>query len=75
MMPRAVSPTIILCVVAYLVICLLIGIWAMRRTRNSADFFLAAKALGPVVVILATISSVMRSMAPIPAPTLEPFSS
>jgi SSS family transporter len=69
-MPRAVSPTIILCVVAYLGICLLIGIWAMRRTHNSADFFLAAKALGPVVVILATISSVMSGFGFIGGPGL-----
>ncbi len=58
-MPVADSPLIILCVAAYLVACAGVGLWALRRTTSSADFFLAGKSLGPVVVVLATISSVM----------------
>jgi SSS family transporter len=69
-MPNAVSATIIGCVVAYLVLCFLIGIWAMRRTHDSADFFLAGRDLGPLVVVLATISSVMSGFGFVGGPGL-----
>ena len=58
-MPIAHSPTIVFCVIAYLALCFGIGIWAMRRTHSSSDFFLAGKSLGPMVVVLATMSSIM----------------
>ncbi len=69
-MPNAVSATIIGCVVAYLALCFLIGLWAMRRTHSSSDFFLAGKDLGPFVVVLATISSVMSGFGFVGGPGL-----
>ncbi len=69
-MPLADSPLIILCVVAYLASCFGIGVWAMRRTHTSSDFFLAGKSLGPLVVVIATISSVMSGFGFVGGPGL-----
>ncbi len=69
-MPIANSPLIIFCVIAYLVMCFGIGIWAMRRTHSSSDFFLAGKSLGPIVVIFATISSIMSGFGFVGGPGL-----
>ncbi len=69
-MPIADSPLIITCVLVYLSSCFGVGIWAMRRTHTSADFFLAGKSLGPVVVIIATISSVMSGFGFVGGPGL-----
>ena len=69
-MPIAHSPTIVFCVIAYLALCFGIGIWAMRRTHSSSDFFLAGKSLGPMVVVLATMSSIMSGFGFVGGPGL-----
>ena len=69
-MPTADSQLIIICVIVYLASCAVIGVWAMRRTSSSADFFLAGKSLGPVVVVMATISSVMSGFGFVGGPGL-----
>ena len=38
--------TILVSVVAYMGICVVVGLWALRRTRSSADFFMAGRNLG-----------------------------
>lgn len=69
-MPIIQSPTIIFCVVAYLGVCFLIGVWAMRRTHSSADFFIAGRSLGPMVIIFATMSSIMSGFGFVGGPGL-----
>lgn len=69
-MAAADSSVIIACVLAYLAVCTGVGVWAMRRTATSADFFLAGMSVGPVVVILATISSVMSGFGFVGGPGL-----
>ena len=69
-MPTADSQQVLICVVAYLVICAAVGMWAMRRTSSSSDFFLAGKSLGPLVVVMATISSVMSGFGFVGGPGL-----
>ena len=69
-MPSADSGLIISCVVGYLGICAAIGVWAMRRTASAADFFLAGKSLGPMVVVMASISSVMSGFGFVGGPGL-----
>ncbi len=64
------SQLIITCVVIYLAICSGIGVWAMRRTKSSSDFFLAGMSIGPVVVVMATISSVMSGFGFVGGPGL-----
>ena len=69
-MPVSQSPTIIICVVAYLGACLLIGVWAMRRTRTIADFLVAGRTLGPFVIVIAAMSSIMSGFGFVGGPGL-----
>ena len=69
-MPNADSQLILACVIVYLTSCAVVGTWAMRRTSSSADFFLAGKSLGPLVVVMATISSVMSGFGFVGGPGL-----
>ena len=69
-MPTADSQLIIVCVVVYLAICSGVGVWAMRRTSSTADFFLAGKSIGPIVLVMATISSVMSGFGFVGGPGL-----
>lgn len=69
-MPTGSSSVIFVSVVGYLLACLGIGIWAMRRTHNAADFFVAGKKLGPFLLVVATISSVMSGFGFVGGPGL-----
>lgn len=69
-MPIADSPVILWCAVAYLAVCLAIGIWAMRRTHTPADFFLAGKNLGLLVAVIAMVSSLMSGFGFVGGPGL-----
>jgi sodium/proline symporter len=69
-MPIVNSPIILVCVGAYLLLCLGIGVWAMRRTHTIADFLVAGRSLGIVVVVLATMSSIMSGFGFVGGPGL-----
>lgn len=69
-MPIVDSPTILVCVGIYLVVCLAIGVWAMRRTHTIADFLVAGRSLGLVVIVLATMSSIMSGFGFVGGPGL-----
>ena len=57
---EAYRPQIILgCVAAYFVLCIAVGLWAMRRTKNARDFFMAGRDLGVFVTAIAIFSSIM----------------
>ena len=63
--------TIILsCVLGYMVMCLLIGLWAMRRTKSTRDFFIAGRDLGVMVTGLAVFSSMMSGFGFVGGPGL-----
>ena len=70
LMPIAESPIVILCVVAYLVACSGIGVWAMRRTHSIADFLVAGRTLGPIVLVIAAMSSIMSGFGFVGGPGL-----
>jgi sodium/proline symporter len=53
-----VNGTIISIVIVYLLICLLIGIWATRKTKTTSDFLVAGKSLGMFVMAIAAFSSI-----------------
>ena len=38
-------------VLVYMVFCVLTGLWAMRRTKSSSDFFIAGRGLGPLAAV------------------------
>lgn len=52
------SQTIVFIVVVYLIINILIGIWATRRTRTTSDFLVAGRNLGMFVMAIAAFSSI-----------------
>ena len=55
---------------AYVLVCLLIGVWAALRTRSSGDFFMAGRSLGPLLLAFAAISTMMSGFGFIGAPGL-----
>ncbi|MEQ8953509.1 MAG: sodium/proline symporter [Gammaproteobacteria bacterium] len=57
-------------VLFYMVFCVLTGLWAMRRTHNSSDFFMAGRGLGPIVVSLALFSSTLSGFGFVGGPGL-----
>ena len=69
-MPIADSPIIVFCTLAYLAICLGIGVWAMRRTHSAADFFVAGKSLGLFVTVIAGVSSITSGFGFVGGPGL-----
>jgi sodium/proline symporter len=64
------SPYILGCVIAYLAVCFVVGAWAMGRTRSISDFLVAGQTLGPVVVVVAAISSTMSGFGFVGGPGL-----
>lgn len=50
--------TIFLVGTVYLLICILIGAWATKRTKSSRDFYIAGRDLGMFVMAIAAFSSV-----------------
>jgi SSS family transporter len=57
-------------VLLYMIFCVLTGLWAMRRTKNSSDFFIAGRGLGPIVVSLALFSSTLSGFGFVGGPGL-----
>src|SRR6056300_136709 len=57
-------------VVIYMLFCIVTGLWAMRRTHDSSDFFIAGRGLGPIVVALALFSSTLSGFGFVGGPGL-----
>jgi len=57
-------------VVVYMVFCVVVGMWAMRRTHDASDFFVAGRHLGPMVVALAVFSSTLSGFGFVGGPGL-----
>ena len=57
-------------VVVYMLFCIITGLWAMRRTHNPSDFFIAGRGLGPIVVALAMFSSTLSGFGFVGGPGL-----
>ena len=62
--------TIALIVGAYTLACLGIGVWATLRTRDSTDFFMAGRNLGPLILAFAAVSTMMSGFGFIGGPGL-----
>ena len=54
----------------YMAFCIIVGLWAMRRTHSSGDFFIAGRSLGPIVVSLAIFSSTLSGFGFVGGPGL-----
>ncbi len=58
------------CVAVYFVLCIAVGLWAMRRTHSSKDFFMAGRDLGIIVTSIAIFSSSMSGFGFVGGPGL-----
>ena len=64
-------PLIVLAWVAgYLAMCIGVGLWALRRTTSTRDFFMAGRDLGILVTGLAVFSSTMSGFGFVGGPGL-----
>lgn len=70
MMEELRNPIIVVLVATYMGMCVLIGIWAMRRTRSTRDFFMAGRNLGVMITGVAIFSSSMSGFGFIGGPGL-----
>lgn len=61
---------IVLCVAAYMLLSIGVGIWAIRRTKSAHDFFVAGRSLGPLVVGMAVFSSTLSGFGFVGGPGL-----
>jgi len=57
-------------VVLYFLMCVGIGIWALRRTRSTHDFFMAGRNLGVMLTAFAVFSSTMSGFGFVGGPGL-----
>ncbi|MEM7478504.1 MAG: hypothetical protein AAF483_26270 [Planctomycetota bacterium] len=57
-------------VIAYMLICIWVGLWAMRRTKDTSDFFVAGRNLGVLVAGIAMFSSIMSGFGFVGGPGL-----
>ncbi len=64
------GPIILACVGLYMASCVAVGIWAMRRTRTTRDFFMAGRDLGIIVTGIAVFSSTMSGFGFVGGPGL-----
>jgi len=64
------QPIILGSVLVYLLVCILVGLWAMRRTKSAGDFFVAGRGLGPVIISMAVFSSTLSGFGFVGGPGL-----
>ena len=64
------TPIVLACVGGYMIICVLVGLWAMRRTRSPRDFFMAGRDLGVLITGVALFSSTMSGFGFVGGPGL-----
>jgi SSS family transporter len=61
---------ILFCVGVYFALCIGVGVWAMRRTKSTHDFFMAGRDLGIFVTGLAIFSSTLSGFGFVGGPGL-----
>jgi len=61
---------VIVCVTVYMAACVAVGLWAMRRTKDSSDFFMAGRHLGAFVTAMAVFSSTLSGFGFVGGPGL-----
>ena len=64
------SIIVLIAVLTYMAMCIGIGIWAMRRTKSTQDFFMAGRHLGILVASVAVFSSTMSGWGFVGGPGL-----
>jgi Na+/proline symporter len=61
---------VLLCLALYFLMCIGVGLWALRRTKSSHDFFMAGRELGIVVTAFALFSSTLSGFGFVGGPGL-----
>lgn len=61
---------ILISVGIYMLICIAVGLWALRRTRSSQDFFMAGRDLGVMLTAFAVFSSTLSGFGFVGGPGL-----
>ncbi len=69
-MPLLDKPAVMITALIYLALVVAIGIWAVRRTRDAKDFFIAGQGIGLLVTALATMSAAFSGFLFIGGPGL-----
>ena len=64
------SAIIFFFIMAYMIMCVGVGLWALRRTKSPRDFFMAGRHLGIMVTALAVFSSTMSGFGFVGGPGL-----
>ena len=54
----------------YMLFCVVVGLWAMRRTHSANDFFMAGRNLGPVLITMAVFSTTLSGFGFVGGPGL-----
>ena len=63
--------TIVLaCIGIYMAICIAVGLWALKRTKSTRDFFMAGRDLGVLVTGIAVFSSTLSGFGFVGGPGL-----
>jgi SSS family transporter len=61
---------VLVSVTLYLALCIGIGLWALRRTKSTEDFFMGGRSLGAVLIAFAVFSSTMSGFGFVGGPGL-----
>lgn len=69
-MEESRSLIVLICILIYLAACIGVGLWAMRRTKSTKDFFMAGRNLGVIVTGVAMFSSTMSGFGFVGGPGL-----
>lgn len=69
-LPQIGGATTVVAMAGYFVVVALIAVWAARRTRSSADFFVAGRSLGTVVLGVSAMAATLSGFAFIGGPGL-----
>ena len=69
-LPSAAQPAVIAVGIAYFAVVIGISVWASRRTRTAADFFVAGKGIGLIALTVASVSVSVSGFAFIGGPGL-----
>jgi Na+/proline symporter len=64
------TPIVLGSIIAYMGMCLVVGLWALRRTKSTRDFFMAGRDLGIAVTGVAIFSSTMSGFGFVGGPGL-----
>lgn len=64
------NPIILTSLGVYMLICIAVGIWALRRTKSTQDFFMAGRDLGIMVTAFAVFSSTLSGFGFVGGPGL-----